>query len=79
MEEYHSGTGALTCGIFGLVLGIVSYFVFGWLSFIGLPLGIVGLCLPTNGFGKKVPALLAVIASGIAAVIYAVSLAVIYS
>lgn len=79
MEENHSGAGALACGIVGLALGTVSYIVCGWLSFVGLILGIVGICLPTNGFGKKVPALLAIIASGIAAAIYAVSLAIIYS
>ncbi|WP_322154500.1 hypothetical protein [Paratractidigestivibacter sp.] len=79
MEEQHSGAGALACGIVGLVLGAVSYIVCGWLSFIGLPLGIVGLCLPTPGFGKKVPALLAAIVSGIATVIYVISLIVIYS
>lgn len=79
MKEQHSGAGALACGIIGLVLGVVSYIVCGWLSFIGLILGIVGICLSTDGFGKKVPALLAIIISSVSAVIYTVSLIIIYA
>ena len=56
-----SGTGSLVCGIIGLVVSIISWIVCGWLGFIGAVLGLIGLFLPTRGFGLKVPALLALI------------------
>lgn len=61
MNNSNSGTGSLVCGIIGLVVSIISWIVCGWLGFIGAVLGLIGLFLPTQGFGLKVPALLALI------------------
>ena len=57
----NEGVGSLVCGAIGLVVSIISWIVCGWLGFIGLVLGIVGLALPASNFGKKVPALLSLI------------------
>lgn len=75
--EGNQGTGSIACGTAGLVASIVSWVVFGWLGFVGLVLGIVGLALPASSFGKKVPALLAVIVGGSGGLFWAVVFAAI--
>jgi hypothetical protein len=59
MNNNNSGTGSLVCGIIGLVVSVISWIACGWLGFIGAVLGLIGLILPAQGFGMKVPALLA--------------------
>ncbi len=72
----NTGTGSLVCGIIGLVASIVSWIVCGWLGFIGAVLGIIGLALPTPGFGTKVPALLALLVGLAGGGFWAIMLAV---
>lgn len=66
------GTGSLVCGTIGLVVSIISFIVCGWMGFIGLILGIVGLAMPSDTFGKKVPALISLVAGTISGILWAV-------
>lgn len=71
----NEGVGSLVCGTIGLVVSIISWIVCGWLGFIGLALGIVGLALPASSFGKKVPALLSLIVGALGGLFWAIMLA----
>lgn len=44
----NESTGGMVCAIIGLILSIVSYFVCGWMSLIGLVLGIFAACIMEN-------------------------------
>ena len=66
------GTGSLVCGTIGLVVSIISFIVCGWMGFIGLVLGIVGLAMPSDTFSKKVPALISLVAGLISGILWAV-------
>lgn len=68
------GNTSLTLGIVGLCLEFVSIFVFGWLSIVGLLLGVIGICLPTDGIGKKVPAIVATPAGFILMIFWIIAL-----
>lgn len=76
MEE-NKGTGSIVCGTVGLVVSIVSWVVCGWMGFIGMVLGIIGLVVPASNFGKKVPALLSLIVGGISGLFWLVMLAIV--
>lgn len=55
-----NGNKSLTLGIVGLSLEFISLFIFGWLSIVGLALGIIGVCFSSESMGKKVPAIVAI-------------------
>lgn len=69
------GNTSLTLGIVGLCLEFVSIFVFGWLSIVGLLLGVIGVCLPADCIGKKVPAIVAVPVGFILTIFWVIALA----
>lgn len=72
--EDNQGTGSIVCGTVGLVVSIVSWVVCGWMGFIGVVLGIIGLVMPASSFGKKVPALLSLIVGGIGGLFWLIML-----
>ncbi len=47
-------------GVMGLVMDLISFFICGWLGFLGLAVGICDLCF-RSGFVFKIPALVSVI------------------
>lgn len=75
--EDNQGTGSIVCGTVGLVVSIISWVVCGWMGFIGLVLGMVGLAMPASSFGKKVPALLSLIVGGISGLFWLIMLTII--
>ena len=72
--EDNQGTGSIVCGTVGLVVSIVSWVVCGWMGFIGVVLGIIGLVMPASSFGKKVPALISLIVGGIGGLFWLIML-----
>ena len=76
MEE-NKGIGSIVCGTVGLVVSIVSWVVCGWMGFIGMVLGIIGLIVPASSFGKKVPALLSLIVGGMSGLFWLIMLAIV--
>lgn len=76
MNNEHPGA-ALALGVIGLVLEVISFFVFGWLSIVGAMLGIIGACLPTQSKGYKVPAIIAIPVGVIFAILWLVAVAAI--
>lgn len=66
---------SLIFGIIALVLEFISIFVCGWLSIIGLGLGIGGTCMPTSSTGKKIPAIVAIPAGVILGIVWIIALA----
>lgn len=44
----NESTGGMVCAIIGLILSIISYFICGWMSIIGLVLGIIALLIMKN-------------------------------
>lgn len=65
----------LVTGIIGLVLVVISFFVFGWLSLIGLTLGIIALCSKSESTAVTVLGVIDIIAGIIFAIMYFVALA----
>lgn len=75
MEQNKS---SLILGIIALVLEAISFFVFGWLSIIGLILGIVGACLPASTSGEKVPAFVSIPVGILFAILWVIALAALH-
>lgn len=44
----NESTGGMVCAVIGLILSIISYFICGWMSIIGLVLGIIALLIMEN-------------------------------
>ena len=65
----------LVTGIIGLVLVGISFFVFGWLSLVGLTLGIIALCSKSESTAVTVLGVIDIIAGIIFAIMYFVALA----
>lgn len=65
----------LVTGIIGLVLVGISFFVFGWLSLVGLTLGIIALCSKSESTAVTVLGVIDIIAGIIFAIMYFVVLA----
>jgi ABC-type Fe3+-siderophore transport system permease subunit len=68
----NESTGGMVCAIIGLILSIVSYFVCGWMSFIGLVLGIIALLI----MERKGLAIATTIVSAVGAVLWIILLIV---
>ncbi len=73
-----NSVASLTLGIIGLVLDVVSIFICGWLGFIGLALGIVGLCL-RGKFALRIPALVSIPFGAVCAILWIVALVALYA
>lgn len=68
------GNTSLTLGVIGLCLEFISIFVFGWLSVVGLGLGIIGACLNSDSMGKKIPAIAAIPVGAILTIFWVIAL-----
>ena len=56
----------MALAIISLVCGIVSWFIFWWLSIVGLITGIIQLCLPEKTTAHIVMSIIGIILNGIA-------------
>lgn len=61
-------------GVVALSLEFVSLWIFGWLSVIGVILGIIGVCQPIESIGKKTPAIIAIPLGVILSIMWMVAL-----
>ena len=70
-------TTVLILGIVALVLEIISFFIFGWLSIVGLGLGVGGVCIKTESSNNKIPAIVSIPLGVIFMIMYFVAIATI--
>lgn len=70
-------TTSLVLGIVALVLEIISFFIFGWLSIVGLGLGVGGVCIKTESNNNKIPAIVSIPLGVIFMIMYFVAIATI--
>ncbi len=70
-------------GVVALALEASSFWIFGWLSvvglalgitLVGLALGIIGVVQPTETIGKKVPAIIAIPVGVVLAILWMIAL-----
>lgn len=65
-----SGAGALICGIVGIVLSVIGFFVFGWLNIVSVVLGLVACCLPAPSMGYKTTGILSLVMGAIGSILW---------
>lgn len=75
-ENNNNKIVGLVTGIIGLVLVGISFFMFGWLSLVGLTLGIIALCSKSGSVVVTVLGVIDITAGLIFAVMYFVALAI---
>lgn len=73
-----SGAGALTCGIVGIVLSVVGFFVFGWLNIVSVVLGLIGVCLPVPSGGYKATGIISLVMGAIGAVLWFIAISAMF-
>lgn len=68
-------TTSLVLGIVAIVLEFISFFIFGWLSIIGLGLGIGGACIKTSSNNNKIPAIVSIPLGAVCMIMWFVAIA----
>lgn len=65
-------TAGLVLGILSITLGVISFFVFWWLSIVGLILGIIGIVISSS----KILNIIGISANSLGLLIFIISLCI---
>lgn len=65
---------SLILGIVGIGIEVISFFIFGWLSIVGLILGTIGVCLPAPTKGDKVPAIISIVLGIVCVILWIIAI-----